>query len=279
MTFIFKPKVILLSFLLLFMLPQQGYSAPQNGWQKLNVARRYNLYWGGMTAGYMMAEIREIKPDIYHFELRIHSKGLLDLFIKYRSETTADFRYTKDGQVLPIYFHSHGTLRGSDRTTTITYDNNGNVASSITDPPIRIWKRDIVPLKRLVDTPDPLTAAVISREIIKRYIDTPERQGANFHIPIYDGRRLGDYIFNLSNNQPLHFHHRTVPVIEMTFTRKPILGFSGNELKKLKDEPNIHVFMEKDTMLLPLKAEARVLYGTATIIYDRDCISINECPH
>lgn len=273
-------KIFLTLFTLLFVTtaPQLAAAQTDDAWEKLDVARRYNLFWGGVTAGVMAAEIREEKPGFYRFEVHIRAAGLLEFFTKYHSETVTYFRIDDKGNILPVKFFSTGVLRGSRRTTTIIYNKDGNVVTSSTNPPTPSWKREIIPVSQLVGTPDPLSAAVICREMMKQYLDAANSKNhKTFHIPIYDGRRLGDYAFTFTRDVEVSYKRKMVPALEMRFSRSPIAGFSDNELKTLKDEPQIRVYIPKNTSLLPIKAEAKVLYSTAVVMFDRECPSIEQC--
>lgn len=253
--------------------PLSGYA---DAWQPLDVARRYNMYWGGVHVGYMVAEIRKDKKGTYHFEVQVKSKGLLEWVSNYESVTVANFKLEK-GKVVPLYFFSDGHLRKKHSSTVIKYNKRGKIIHEATIPPKKTWKHKEVPASLLKNAQNPLTGAVESREMLKDYIERGYARGI-FNVPIYDGKRLGDYHFTLLGDSKTHLKRGEVDVFGVRLGRKPIAGFSHSELKTLKDEPAIDIFFLKDEMFLPVKAEAKIPFGgSAVILFDQDCVSIGAC--
>ena len=245
-------------------------------WQPLDLARRYDMFWGGVKVGYIAAEIRQNKKGIYRFELRVKSKGLLDWVTNYHSDSVTTFKL-QQGKVIPITFESEGWLRKKYRRTYMEYDKNGLVTKEILFPPKKSWKHEEVPLKLLRDAQNPLTGAILSREKIIAFLDADLREN-RFEIPIYDAKRLGKYTYTILGEEKMSYKGSNVNTIGMRFTRSAIAGFSDSEIKKLKEEPTISVYFIKDQSLLPFKGEAKIPYGgSAVILFNRNCESIDAC--
>ena len=246
-------------------------------WEEPNVARKYNLYYGGLRTGYMLAEIRKQKNGVYRFEVRIKSTGILHWITKYRSTTVATFKVNKHGTVIPLHFFSDGKLRKRKRSTMLEYDASGDLIKEVITPPKKPGKRKDVPATLRAGALDPLTTAFFSREFIKQFAERSDKKNDHFSVKTYDGKRLGDYEFTIRGHKKMQLHKKKFDTIEMSFIRKPIMGFSKKEMKRLKKEPIIHVFFQNDSALLPVRAEGNIPYGTAVVIYDHDCVSIEQC--
>lgn len=251
-------------------------TASAETWKPLDVARRYDMFWGGMKVGYMAAEIRQNDKGIYRFEVRIKSKGLLEWVSQYQSTTVSTFKFDK-GNIIPISFTSDGYLRKKHSSTLLGYNAKGLVIKEEITPPKRSWKNKEVPENMLRSAQNPLTGAVMSRELIKHFIEKGYEKG-RFSVSIYDGKRLGDYRFSVLGNRKISINDKNLDVYAMRFTRKSLAGFSDREITKLKEEPIIYVYFSNDDTLLPLKSEAKVPYGgSAVVLFDRDCDSIEQC--
>jgi hypothetical protein len=100
----------------------------------------------------------------------------------------------------------------------------------------------------------------------------------SFKLNIYDGRRLADLQFKISPSSKMQINGKDEDVIKVTFVRRPLKGFTGNELKRMSgEEPIFTTYVSNDEKLLPLKMDADAILGKAVLVFEKECPSLKEC--
>ncbi len=265
-----KKIIVLLSFIALI-IPQQSVARQ---WDKPVLTNRYDLFWGGMNVGYMVADIQE-KNSLYDFKIHIFSKGMLYWLTKYRSENSSRFRVDAKGKVHPERFSGWGQVQSKQRTVSLRYNTQGKLIEQTMTPAERPGKRPPVPQALKNGSMDALAAAFSVREVLKSYVATGNP--GKVDLPVYDGRRRYTIPVTIHGRQDLSIGKTTYKVIHISFNRRYEAGASQKELKQLKEEPMVHVYFSDDAKLLPIKAEAKAEFGSAVILFNRSCESFEAC--
>lgn len=243
-------------------------------WDKPVLTNRYDLFWGGVNVGYMVADIQE-QNSVYDFRLHIFSKGMLYWLTKYQSETSSRFRVGADGKVHPERFTGWGQVQSKQRRVALRYNAQGALVNEQMMPPERPGKRPVVPQSLKNGSMDALAAAFSVRESLKAYVQ--KGKPTTLEVPVYDGRRRYAIPVTVHGRQNLSIGKQVYKVIHVSFSRAYKAGASEKELKQLKDEPLVHVYFSDDAELLPVKAEAKAEFGSAVILFNHSCDSFEAC--
>lgn len=262
-----KKTILLLIFLILVPISNSSASAGDN--ETLTVARWYKVYWGGLHVADLVAGINGSR-----FDTIIKSYGIVKKFSNYSSSTTSYFD-VENGKYIPKSFFTEFQQRKRHRTIDIKYNENGGILDEAVNPPDNRAKRPAVDVTLKDGSVDPLTAVMIAREKIRESL---ENGNTAFSFNMYDGRRLASLDFKLNGRKKTTVNGKEHDVIEVTFRRNPIAGFTHNELKRMKsEEPDFTLYLSDDENLLPVKADMDAELGVAVLLLERECKSISEC--
>jgi len=256
-------KKIILTVIVFFAVTQPSYALKEDS------ARWYKAYWSGIHVGDLFAQFKEGK-----FNARVETIGIVKKISKYRSDFSGTYDY-KDGKYAPRSYYTFFTRRGGNKTIDITYDENGNVTYDKTVPPDKAFKRKPVIAENKNGTFDPLTAILEIRRQIKLALDEGRKE---FDVKVYDGRRLARFAFKIIGRYDRTIEDTPYKVIQVDFFRHPIEGFTKNELKRRKgEEAEYTMYLSDDEYMLPLKVDAEAPLGTAVILFEKECPSIEQC--
>jgi hypothetical protein len=225
-----------------------------------NMKQSYRVYVKGIHIADLRAQVNAGK-----IQANIESYGLAKKISKYWSNDTTTYSF-KNGQFVPIHYFTEFNQRQGGRTVEIKYDEKGHITFEQVIPPDNRQKRPAVDDKLKNGAFDPLTAAMIARQNI---INSLKNGTKTFSMNFYDGRRLARLEFNIEGKGTININGKTRNVINVTFKRFPLEGFTNNELKRIQtEEPTFNMSLSDDELLIPLKADIYSDLGRAVLVAD-----------
>lgn len=241
----------------------------------LQISRWYKVYWLGMHVGDLMSEIKETKPGVYAIESRLHSRGIAKRFTKFWSIAKSHSVLSNKGDLLPSNFTNRSNLRKKKRQISINYQHEGRIASEQVTPPDNRKKRPAVATEKKLGAVDPHTAILLAHKKIRQALVT----GKNvFTIPLYDARRLSHLHFTVHGRKIIEHQDNDTKVIHVSVKRDLIAGYTNNEHKRLKKEnPVIDIYLEDNATMMPIQALATAPIGSANVVLERECYSLDSC--
>ncbi|MFZ4126186.1 MAG: DUF3108 domain-containing protein [Rickettsiales bacterium] len=213
---------------------------------------RYRIAWNNIKIGRVIVETTQ-NPYSYRMVLDTKTTGLASLLSPLKSVTMATGRFY-DEQIIPQEYQSRSESdEGKGRTSHLTYDEEGVLATRDINPVDDPSWRPEVPLEEAREAYDPVTAFFVLR---KTLYDNVNRRIKDTYVKTYDGRRLAEFQFKAVNNGTKMRDDKIVPVINTVAFRKPINGYTPKELKKFDEgDPKVHVYFSADKRFLPLEFE------------------------
>lgn len=235
----------------------------------LNTARWYKVYWSGIHVADLIAGANNNRLDTV-----IRSYGIVQKVSQYSSRTSTVFNID-NGQYVPLSFYTEFQQRSGARKIDIKYSGNGTIVEEAVTPPDNRAKRPAVAETLKKNAVDPLTAFMIARQEIKNNL----AKGNNkFSLDIYDGRRLSRLDFDIYGRMQREIEDKKYNVVKVTFKRQPVAGYTKNELRRAKDEePLFTLYISDDETFLPIKADAEAPLGTAVLLLEKECESVDSC--
>ena len=243
----------------------------------INILKEYNLDYLTFDVADFFAEIKPIKetPDYIRYRIKFysHTNGIVDHFFNWMSYSVA---YVKDygNKIVPEKFQTKVRLRKKVKEMQLSFDSKGDVKFEKVTPPDNRVKRPAVDDKLKKRVLDPLSMIIATRNRLKDAIANDyfnEKGFYSFSLPLYDARRRTEILFRLEEK-------KIDGLYKLVIKRKPIAGYTKNELEKTKNGGiTITVFVDPKT-ILPVKAEATHPLGTAYSKFEKDCnLSFENC--
>ena len=279
-------------------LAQDGLTTINNMPEPLNFKAIYSFGFEGLPIGKMGIEATQT-PKHYAVTSDITTTGLMKIFVKHSSHTTAEGTSRAEGQ-----YESHYQTKGKKKyVKTVTHE--GVTGGEILIPPDPPTRQPVAAeMKRNVA--DPLTLILRMREELAKALRTspsflegegrgggtfttsakesvphpnpPPQGGREFSINLYDGRRLTQVNFTVGEKQILRYQDRRIPVIEVSVGRKLLAGFTQSELADHNpNEPQARLYITDDVRLIPIRAEFTMLFGTASATLVKECAGGESC--
>lgn len=242
-------------------------------------------YWGFAPVGDFLFEVKE-DEDSYHLNVHLYSQNPVKRFTKYWSKTRVDgIKRPRDSlpwepedaptayDYIPQTYTMHYNLKKWNRKVTLHYDAEGNNVEREYSWEENRHKRPDVPQEQR-NVPDMLTAALIARSEILRNPTI----GRTFSVPYYDGRRRGELTFVIHGPTRETIRSDRRDVFHVSFTRRPVAGFTNNEHEAMKtQEPRFDVFFSDDAHFIPTHTFGQAPAGDATITLRRRCRDMEDC--
>lgn len=225
-----------------------------------NYKLKYDVTWNNLPIGRVRMTVTE---DDYKYKMVVDTKtrGIVRMFDPTVSIITTNGRF-KDDKAVPQRYESKSTDEDSTKTTTVTYNADGNIKTRIRKPADDPAARPVVPLSEADTGTDPLTGMYQLRRDLR---DNMERNARDTVMRTYDGARLADFTFRVVSRARVKVDGKYYDAINTVMTRKPIAGYKAKELKKYREgDPTIHVYFSADERLLPLQADINLSFGAIT---------------
>lgn len=224
---------------------------------------------------YAELEKRKSTNKADYFKLTFYSKtnGFVDYLFGWMSYTVSYFKVV-DNKIIPKKFKSKTKLKKKVREIEISYDKSGKIKSEKVTPPDNRHKRPAVPANLKKRIFDPLSIIIETRKMVRDAIENDhfnDRGIYKFTLPLYDARKRTDINFFLHKK-------KLNGLYKLELTRKPISGYTNNELEQAKEHQiKVSIYVDPVT-LLPMRAEGKSLIGTAEANYISDCTKgIKDC--
>lgn len=262
---------VILSLAFLFLSIPSAFSTAQHSdiSDTIKVVRWYKVYWSGIHVADLKAEIKEDS-----IEASVDSFGIVKKISKYQSEFKSTFGYV-EGKFIPYSYYTDFKQRKGSKKINLNYNKDGVIIEESVIPPDNRQKRPAVEDGLKIGSFDPLTVFMVARQKVKASLVGGK---TSFNLNMYDGRRLADLQFKISPSFQMRINGKDENVIKVTFSRKPVKGFTNNELKRMAgEEPIFTTYVSNDVQLLPLKMDADAILGKAVLVFEKECPSIQEC--
>ncbi len=146
----------------------------------------YQIYFGGLNVMQLGVEVG-VSPDAYDVTARVQTIGFAGFVAPWKSVATSEGSIDA-GRVEPRQHRVHGEYRGNTRTTSIDFDDNGEVTMVALQPPPGNGPNDQVPeaLRRgAIDPPSALFA------VTRLMAQDGKCEG---RMRVFDGRRRYDVV-------------------------------------------------------------------------------------
>ncbi|MES2985394.1 MAG: DUF3108 domain-containing protein [Pseudomonadota bacterium] len=235
-----------------------GAVAQEAALSPLKLNARYNIAWNGITLGRINITADE-SETAYSLIADTKTRGIAVVISDERSVALAQGSKRGPDSYIPARYESRPQEGGEARTTLLTYDADGNLASRTRTPDDDPSWRPVVPPAQINRAHDPITAAFMLRRTA--YAALARNQQA-VSTTTYDGARLAEMTFARTANMPMTVLGKEVDTIDLAVTRKPLNGYTPKELKKYKKgDPAIHLYFTNDAAFTPVRATAATPLG------------------
>jgi hypothetical protein len=233
---------------------------------------RYDMYYGGIR----VADVRLRHAnggDRYGAEFDIATKGLVDVFLRYRGQASTEGRLDPAGALQPVAYSARYKRRDATRVTEVRFDETGEVTH------LRIEKRgkpqaSEVPEAERRAVVDPLTALFALRQHLA------ERSAERFRARVFDGRRRYDLEASVAGRERASVAGASWPALRLELVVIPLAGFDGEDLVEsgvAEGGFRTQVLVSDDERAIPL--EVRTLDARITVIFQlrQDCSAGSGC--
>ncbi len=236
----------------------------------VNQVLLYEAHWSGAHVGRMAVAVK-LDDSAYDMKVEMRSLGIAKAAGKFVSTANGKGVIQKSGSPGLGEYASHTQLRKQIKDVTIAYDAKGKLVSDTVIPPDKREKRPAVDVALKTDTLNPLTAIIAAR--VKIAAGAKE-----FELPLYDGRRRSKLEFKVLGMRDMkNVNGSSGQLMLVTMRRLAVAGYTGNELKRIKnEEPLIKGYLDPTT-LIPHYVEGIAILGSATATLKTTCSSFTEC--
>jgi hypothetical protein len=233
----------------------------------------YNFELSGISLGKMGIEVQQT-PKHYSIVSDIITTGLVKLFVKHSSHTSVDRLGQHDFTYDQGTYESRYQTRNKKKHVKMLIK-DGITGQETLVPPDNPITRPPVAAELKHNVFDPLSLTLQMRQELWTALNNNTKQ---FSIPLYDGRRLTQVNFEVGERKTLRLKDGKVPVIQVNVSRKLIAGFTQKELTDYDPkEGNARFYFSDDKRLVPIRAEARVMFGTISATLAKECGKEESC--
>lgn len=230
--------------------------------QDVHFVGQYGFTWEGIPLASAELSVEQGK-DAYSLRLAIESKGIVNLFTRHRSDTSAHGRRDGD-KYLPEAYESHYWTKNKPRHIKLAFDSKGAVTEELVEPPEDHKERPIVPHSLKDGALDPLTLLLA----VRRGDGAPK---------VFDGKHLWEgKAVPIPFKEPPEFAGH--PAMGYILSRKPLAGMTAKETKEYEaGEPLLQFFFTADAAKVPLYMTLPVMLGRLTGSLIKECKTWDEC--
>lgn len=222
----------------------------------------YEVYWSGFeVAGLKFSE--EQNDANYEIVVEIDSRSIAKYFSKYSSINQVS-GFKKDGEFVPQVYHSKWWRRDEKQDIELVFSGAGDVTKETLVPPERVGKRPEVGSEYKVGVFDPVTAAIVSRETIRKKLEEDPNFTGDFTVPTFDAKRRFDVICSVKGYEQINVNGESQRLLRASIERKPVAGFRERDLKEMREQNQIIDFYLNDNFV-PVYGVAKAQVGRATI--------------
>ena len=192
----------------------------------LNV--RYQVLYGGIRAASVDVEIK-LAESSYEIVTASVTEGLMGWMTGFRSRAESRGSLTPNGTTLTSH-RADNVWRGDKRFVRIAPAADGTMNAEVSPPPEKD-ERDPIRPEQTTGTLDPMSAALRAVRALGRTGVCDQR------VPVYDGRRRYDMVFDGTANDTVAGPHYSGPALRCRYVTDQIAGFSRRPFFEQPDKP------------------------------------------
>ena len=196
-----------------------------NGLRELKLT--YEIFVGGFHSGHVNLFVHR-NSNYYELFAVTTSTGPIDFLVGFRSYAQSRGAVSEEG-FIPYSHHVNNVWTGDIRFVRIDYVNDKKIGvapvRTIVHPTHEIDERDFVAIGDRRDTIDPLSAALRAAH---QSVGSNDRTPCNDSIPVFDGRRRYNLIFEDAGNESVDGPYYDGQARKCLTSIERIAGFSGN---------------------------------------------------
>jgi len=196
----------------------------------LDVHIRYDVFLGGFLIATIMID-STLNGSDYDITSTIETHGIVGILTGFQSRAWSKGSRTK-GSFKPTFYQARNLWGGQDRSVRNDYATDGQVANQAIPTNIEDG-RDKVPTERMVNTTDPLSAAL---GVVFGYADTGTCANET---RIFDGRRLFDILLAEDNPDTIDGPFYKGPAQRCLMRRNRVIGFSTDPWLPRSKSPKV----------------------------------------
>jgi hypothetical protein len=155
----------------------------------------YTVYAGGFEV-LQASLLLDVEREDYTLEVSARTQGLLGALFNWSTNARSS-GMLRDGDALPRSHRQTGSWRGGDREVSLDYDGRGGVRAVVVRPTAEEDDREPVPPELTPRTLDPLSA------VLSVAADVAVGRGCSDTVPVFDGRRRYDLVFQAKGRHEL----------------------------------------------------------------------------
>lgn len=159
-----------------------------------NISLRYEITVSGVYALSFAADI-ELADQAYQMETAAETIGVIGALYLWRMNALSTGLVESD-RLRPQNHRTNSFWKNKSRTVYLSYDGEGNVTTNAV-PPAYLDERDEVPPEMIRNTVDPMSGVLAAVEFLD------DTQSCKLTVPVYDGRRRYDLVFDEAPPAPL----------------------------------------------------------------------------
>lgn len=210
----------------------------------------YKIYWNGVRAGKLWLYWEE-DATRYTARMQLKTSGLVRIFSKQLRTASVEGTRKCDGKTCvytPVKAEWNVQYRHKSRHVMLEYGPEGVMTASTVTPPDNRATRPDVDQRDKNRSLDALTATQ------RLYFGALRGEG-KIVIPVYDGRRFTEFMFDFVDKEKRLY----------AATRKPVSGYTAKELKEAQEEDPPVWLQVVPNRRLPVAALAKTGLGALRI--------------
>ncbi len=234
-----------------------------------NFIRKFNLRYLSFDVADLILE----GNSSGYFRVYSKTNAFVDYLFGWRDYSISNFTIGEN-YILPKNFKTKLLFKKKVREIEVNFSDDGKkVVSDKVTPPDNRAKRPAVPDNLKIAVYDPLTAGIEARRLVIEAVEKNNFNSKgryNFSLPIFEGRRRTDLMFDISNK-------KVEGMYVLKLYRRAVAGYTDNEKNDInKGDVVIDIYLDAKNFL-PVKAEGRNFLGTARASKIADCTSFEQC--
>lgn len=242
---------------------QTAYADSPAAADTMHFIGRYDFTWSGIALAAAEFSIDK-EQENYKLRIEISSKGIVNLFTRHRSDTSASGKRI-NGHYYPHIYESRYWTKNKPRHLKLVFDSVGRITEETVEPPEDRSERPEVPHALKDKTLDPLTLVLV----------VPE---GNTTPRVFDAKRLWEGKAIAGDATVLRTYDGKRAAIPYLLTRKPLSGLTQKEKKEYEHgEPPLTFYFSADERHIPLYMTMPVYMGSLTGTLTKECKTWDEC--
>jgi hypothetical protein len=216
---------------------------------------RYTLYFGGLPLADLELSHANGAAD-YASQFSIRTKGLVEVFLRYRGKASVAGQMDEDGELRPLTYDASFKRKNEVRASQVRFaPATGEVVEIEITKQNKPQESDVPP-EMWANVIDPLTGFMALRQHLG---DIRAGAGNPIAVQIFDGRLRYDLEAELVGRQTVRFDGQDWPALRVQATLRPLAGFNRNDLRRSgfgEEGLQVELVVSDDELLLPISARS-----------------------